>query len=591
MKKNILLGVVVGFSYYAGVGQADQNQSYVINKTYTSEQQSAVASIQGTQTSISYVDPYGRRIQSKLLNYSPDGRPLVLGVSYNEFGKEDISYLPYTNSVNETYEFDNNSIANQLNFYTNAPLVAHDNFPYINIEYDNSPVNFIRSAESIGDFWHDNSVTDNAVSAVKMTNGTGNSTLTMFGELDLVKYWEESNGAYISTTDYSENELVGYLTQSPEHATEVSFTDKQGKLICKKIADVENARLLTTYYVYNENGLLSCIITPKAYRNMQLQTTYSTTVVTEDLLYRYTYDKSGRLISKKIPGKEKTEFVYDNLNRVILQQDGNLRGNDKWIFYKYDILGRLVLQGVYENAQILTQDGMQIAANTHNTTNPNYETASNFQYNDFFGYTSQSFPELIDASLGIATYNGGATYAYQPIQANFEVLYASYYDNYDFDQNGTSDYNYMNSPYSNNVPAINNKNRLTGTTVKKVGDTGYLEQTYFYNFNAGRLIQTAERDLDKGIINLTNFEYNFVGNVIHSTKLHVFGANAHSIVNRYTYDSQNRLVKTYQKMDGDPEIVLSEIVYNRLGQPIIKKLNSNNDDGNYLQNIDYEYHI
>ncbi len=42
--------------------------------------------------------------------------------------------------------------------------------------------------------------------------------------------------------------------------------------------------------------------------------------------FRYEYD-ANRVIMTQVPGKQPEYFVYDNLDRVVMSQDGNLRQN------------------------------------------------------------------------------------------------------------------------------------------------------------------------------------------------------------------------------------------------------------------------
>ncbi|MBK8787000.1 MAG: hypothetical protein IPN43_11030 [Chitinophagaceae bacterium] len=50
-------------------------------------------------------------------------------------------------------------------------------------------------------------------------------------------------------------------------------------------------------------------------------------------------------------------MVYDPLDRVVLTQDGNMRNSSpkKWAYVKYDNANRVIIQGIYENNNSLTQ--------------------------------------------------------------------------------------------------------------------------------------------------------------------------------------------------------------------------------------------
>ncbi|WP_164975882.1 MULTISPECIES: hypothetical protein, partial [unclassified Chryseobacterium] len=71
-----------------------------------------------------------------------------------------------------------------------------------------------------------------------------------------------------------------------------------------------------------------------------------TDVLLDDLCYQYRYDGRGRLVEKKLPGKGWEYMVYDKADRLVFSQDAKMRPTDKWLFTKYDVLGRVIITGV-----------------------------------------------------------------------------------------------------------------------------------------------------------------------------------------------------------------------------------------------------
>jgi len=63
---------------------------------------------------------------------------------------------------------------------------------------------------------------------------------------------------------------------------------------------------------------------------------YITDNVIKELCYYYNYDHRKRMVYKKLPGSEPIYMVYDNYDRLVLSQDGNLGQDNKWMFTKYD---------------------------------------------------------------------------------------------------------------------------------------------------------------------------------------------------------------------------------------------------------------
>lgn len=545
----------------------DFDRTYQIKTIYNQATQTSTSDSSKVNQMIIYSGIYGRTEQTKILNYAPDGSVLIQPTIYDEYGNINKNYLPYTHTSGAAY--DNNVITNQGKFYQNTPLVAHDDYPYTSVEYDKSPSNFIRSGKAVGTFWQNAANPTNKLDAQKITNTVFDVyDVSLSGNMYAIRKWD----ATVSNGYYAPNELSGYVSSSPEHATEVTFSDKSGRIICKRTLNTAANKLLTTFYVYNDLGKLIYVIPPKAYYQLELAGVFDITLLSEDLIFKYTYDEKGRLIEKKIPGKDKIEVVYDNLNRVILQQDGNLRTQNKWFLYRYDAINRPLIVGTYVNNSITSRAAMQSAADAYYSSGANSEVRDGTNFSVFMGYSNQSFPLLTTSPV------------------NFEILTVNYYDDYDFNSDGTDDVSYIQHIQEHN-PAFNNKNRLTKTKSKKIGGTGYLSEVYFYQFNTGELIQT-QSDNSLGGLDLTNYESNFLGQPVRIEHHKNYGGlDYHFIKNRYTYDHQNRLIKSYEQIDNDPEIVLSEYAYNHLGQPIIKKLHSENDNGSYLQNINYSYHI
>jgi len=567
----ILILPIVSQLMYGQTG--DFNKTYRIKTVYNSASQVSSTDPEVINQSIIYYDILGREEQAKLLNYAPDGDVLIQPFVYDQFGNRDKSYLPYTNTTSSY--FDPNSATNQSSFYQNTSLVAHDPYPFVSVEYDNSPSKFVRSGKTVGDFWQNAANVNNKISVQKIGNDLFDSSpVDLMTNIDVVRKWINTSLGCISTSDYSANQLSGFVSQSPEHAYQVVFKDKLGKVICSKTLNNSSNKVLTTYYIYNELGNIEYVVPPKAFYQLEVLGTYDLSLLTEDLIYKYKYDEKGRLIEKKIPGKQVIEVVYDNLNRIILQNNGNLRAENKWVFYKYDVLNRILTSGTYKNTTITTRAAMQSAANTHYINQPSSESKNGTNYSTLMGYSNVSFPYLVNNLI------------------DYEILTAYYYDDYDFNSDGTDNSAYIDLLFStDHKPAFNNKNRLTSKKSKIIGGSGYITDVYFYQFNENKLIQMQSNNAFGGF-DITNYKTNFLGQPVKVEHSKNYGGTpSHTIKNRYTYDHQNRLRKSYEKIDNNPEVVLSEMAYNKIGQPIIKKLHSMYDNGNYLQNINFEYHI
>src|SRR5262249_11535452 len=102
----------------------------------------------------------------------------------------------------------------------------------------------------------------------------------------------------------------------------------------------------------------------------------SATAINE-LCFRYEYDGWRRMIAKKVPGSAWAYMVYDQHDRPVFTQDGNMRGRSWWLTPLYDALNRPIetammtgysggpndlqayLDGVGDNNTSLSNDGYQ----------------------------------------------------------------------------------------------------------------------------------------------------------------------------------------------------------------------------------------
>ncbi len=117
-------------------------------------------------------------------------------------------------------------------------------------------------------------------------------------------------------------------------------------------------------------------------------------------------------------------MIYDKINRLVLVQTALHAETKTWYFFKYDKLGRKIMEGVLKDNVRLTPAQMQQYANSYNYLDSNV-TYHERRGTTLFNYTDVCFPQ---SSAGFAS---------------FEPLSAYYYDNYDTDNNGTPDFAYI----------------------------------------------------------------------------------------------------------------------------------------------------
>ncbi|MEZ5199175.1 MAG: RHS repeat-associated core domain-containing protein [Bacteroidales bacterium] len=373
---------------------------------------------------------------------------------------------------------------------------------------------------------------------------------------------------------YPSNELfVTEITDENGNITR-EYKDKQDRVILKE-SELLSGTKLRTYYVYDKYSNLVLVIPPIPSSNLS----YHTQVPDLDFYcYEYTYDHRQRMITKKLPGKEYEEMVYDNLDRLVLFRDGNLRAHGQWKYIQYDVLSRPVKSG------IITPDAFDMGYPTMNeyisnalelSTNINHEVFIGTSHINPFGYTNNS-------------------QSYLP--GNYDDLTLTWYDNYDFVPEaiqiaGYHEYVQVDSDFDMDDWNYNT-GRTTGTAAKVLDNTN----THLYTINFydkfGRIIQTVSQN-HLGGYDRVSTKYDFVGNVIMTLHEHnIAGSNAIKEWYHFTYDHANRLKLVKHKI-GESSVswtTMAEMQYNELGQLIEKNLHSPDGQG-YWQSIDYKYNI
>lgn len=520
------------------------NMNYVVSTDILKEGVSDVASLydlpkKDYSQQINYFDGLGRPVQSVTAGASPSGYDMVQVKAYDAFGRETTQYLPYAHTaLSGAYRA--NGLTEQLSFYNNsADKVADDANPYSVTTFEPSPLNRVVKQGAPGAAWQPDGTaaftsTDHTVKFAYEFNTTGEV-------LDwTISYPAAAPLGLVSSGTYAANELRKTKTKNEDGNIVIEYKDKFDRVILKRVQAVDNPASIndvnyaSTYYVYNDLGNLVCVIPPQATKLITQTSPASeyngkTDTQKNDFLarwaFRYVYDNQNRLIQKQVPGASAVYTVYDNRDRVVLTQDGNLRAANQWTFTKYDQLNRPVMTGIYTHGSSVDQATMSGLISTTNF----YET-----YNGGgspHGYTTTVFPT-----------------------SNLTVHSVTYYDNYNFrtDLAGSS-YNYT----ANDLPGLpaapydGITGLVTGTKTNVLGSSDYLWSVTYYD-DKYRTIQVKAQNYKGGIDRVTT-KYDFAGKVL-KTRTHHSSAQIAGLVTMqsFEYDHAGRPLKTYQSIVSNP---------------------------------------
>src|SRR5690606_598960 len=248
-----------------------------------------------------------------------------------------------------------------------------------------------------------------------------------------------------------------------------------------------------------------------------------------------------------------------------------------------------VLAGIFQDVSNRDQEQMQADVDNFygslgaGEANKWYEEAGTAVH----GYTNRSFPNVSSENA---------------------YLTATYYDNYSFicaipgagacNNPYTGPYKYdkdqlpaeIGYPEQDQSESRAVNGQVTGTKVKEL-ETGQWYFTINYYDDRYRLIQTLRQNHLGGVDKMTNV-YSFAGWVTRTKTTHTAtGKPQLSVVKKMEYDHTGRLVRSRHRVNSAPEIILTKLEYNEIGQLIDKKLHSADGGTTFKQSVDHRYNI
>ncbi|WP_168187460.1 DUF6443 domain-containing protein [Pedobacter sp. G11] len=504
-----------------------------------------------TQT-IQYLDGLGRAVQSVAVNGGLPGHDVVTPISYDNFGREEKRYLPYSVWNNQgAYRSDAIIGGGQAGYYNYPPSgIVSTTAAFSKAVYEDSPLNRVVEQGAPGVDWQP-----------VVGNSSGHTVKTYYGinNWGEVRLWiVNGNGAALSGSDngYFPAGKLTKTTLRDENwkaadgamGSTDEFKDMEGRVILKRVWETAT-KSLSTYYLYDEYGNLRYVLPPAVNLNTDKlagELSAFNEVQTEfmDFIYAYHYDSRDRVIRKKIPGKGWEELIYNPLDQVVFTQDAVQAIRAERAFLKYDALGRVIMSGI-EIGHTGTRDDVQATVNS---------------LGDFWD----------DRGAGQSSLHGYDNTSAPSYLPNLQPEVVNYYDDYNIPDIPDNQSMYFSGMI---------KGLLTATKAKVLGSLNDFLWTVHYYDREGRVARTYAQHYLSGSVNasnydLTNNEWNFDGSLKRSVRTHYVNGSPTTIATRYEYDHMGRKIGTFESINGVQETSLAHLVYDEIGQLREKKLHN-----------------
>jgi RHS repeat-associated protein len=516
-------------------------QNYIYTRTILKDNVKTQADINAltpgdVRAEIRYFDGLGRAKQNVQVKASPNGNDIVAPISYDEYGRQDKSYLPYSAAgTNGLYR--PSALTEQLSFYTAPPTSSIPVIPnpFSQTVFEASPLNRPLEAGAPG-------------TAYAVGNGHTVETKYEINVANEVRLWRVQNNGTVNTGAvsslyYDAGQLYKTVSLDEHKSRIVEYKNKSGQVVCKKVqdgGDANNPTYMVTSYIYDDFDQLAYVV-PPALENITSFTEADQNFL--NYIYAYHYDERRRLIEKKIPGKGWEHIVYNAADRPVFTSDQEQRNRGVWSFTKYDALGRVIMTGEVNDTQ--TREVVQTAVNNASVpvgTMALYEQRDNAGP---YGYTNTIYP----------IYSPGAV----------KVHNLNYYDDYGILLTAQNTFPAWFTQPAGTVTETNNTHSLpTVTATNILGTANFLLTATYYDTDK-RVSKVVKQHQLNGVNIITN-TYNFVGEITSSIRQHYKdGALALVATNAFEYDNAGRKTKNTETINSQAPAIIN-YTYNAVGQ-------------------------
>ena len=178
-------------------------------------------SVADVKQTTAYVDGLGRPIQTISKQISPLQKDMVAAKIFDDYGREQLQYLPYVSSGNDG-QFKSNPFLEQQTYYGTSSLnnnqYSGESVYYGLTVFENAPLGRTEKSMAPGNSW---AGSGRGVSAQYMNNTVA----------DAVKLWTVADAAGsvpLTNTTYGAGQLYKMITTDEHGKQVVEYKDKQG---------------------------------------------------------------------------------------------------------------------------------------------------------------------------------------------------------------------------------------------------------------------------------------------------------------------------------------------------------------------------
>ncbi len=479
-------------------------------------------------TDITFYDGLGYPSQIVNVGASPAGnRNIVTPIVYDRMRRSDsVLFLPYASATINTIKEESAPLQGQSSFYGTMFGTSESSYAKTRRVYEPSELNRVSQEHKPGSAY-----TSKHVSYSYETNGE-DEVLNLIADL-------ETGALSASGPFYLAGKLFKDVVTDEDGNTFTTYTDDEGKLIMER-GGTDNE----TYYVYDDRGFLSWVITPAGSALFSSSANWSKTSTNAvNHCYIYSHDYRGNITEKSIPGAGTSEYVYDKGGRLVLERDANLKEKNRWIYHVYDNIGREIECNLVQGTASVTRASAQSKYDNISPDN---------SYPQLGGGTPDTPPSVVGNFTLVCklsqTRFGGGVYRTATSTQTSSFTVPSYLafspvsgvaESADLDNVKVIGYKL----YEKIAMLDGSENGNAGS-----GNTSYIERAFHYD-RKGRVMQVVEKNSTGGI-SRTSTKYDFRGNILAVNENHSAGSLSITKGTVYSYDQRGRMLSERVSING-----------------------------------------